>query len=143
MQRFRFHLQPVLNWRDLRSGQERDKLDRLIAEEHNLSTMRKDLQCLLAATAERTGVDTVLDAAELQALSADRAYLRNEDRRLEASQQESRKRVERQREQCIDADRQKQLISKLKERRHAEWSRETGRLLDELASESFLSRWRP
>jgi hypothetical protein len=142
MQRFRFHLESVLNWRDLRSDQERAKLERLVAEESSLTQMRADLQCLLAATADPTGTHTVLDGAELHALSEHRAFLRKQDRQLEVCQRESRERVEQQRGLCIDADRQKKLMTKLKERRRTEWVRETDRMLDDLASENYLSRWR-
>ena len=82
-------------------------------------------------------------AVELEALGEFRLHVRR--RRARNRHTESRRRCGTWRNAetaMLEARRRCRLLERLKERRLAEWTRERDRELEEVASESFLARWR-
>lgn len=84
-----------------------------------------------------------VSGADLEALGAFRLFARAKKAVMEQSRAEQRKRLKAREEAMLEARRRCKLLEKLKERRAEEWKAEENRALEEVASESFLAKWRP
>jgi hypothetical protein len=140
MQRFRFRLKNVLEWRTLQLEIEESKLQGLFAERRRredeiagLGEQRRNADRLL-------GFDTV-EGQELAALDAHRHALVRTAARLRTAAQDCERRIAAQQVKVLEAERRVRLLDRLKERRLAEWQLEADREQETMASETFLAKW--
>jgi len=140
---FHFSLERVLHWRSLVLASEEAKLRRLIEDEalleSKLNGIRKavaEIPLLIAALDEIRGND-------LNRIAAYRIRLMIEDDRISALCRDKRRAIAEQAEIHRQAKQRHRLLEELRRRRRDEWNVRMLRELDELAHESYLSRWRP
>lgn len=142
MRRFEFSLEAALRWRQSKLEVEELKLRRLSVEladleqrgrdlEHGQALERGHVQTSGVSIAERAGLGDYLRWA----------YLERE--RLRAAADDCRTHIDRQRSSLVEARRSHELLVKLKSRRQREWDQDYAREVENLASEAFLSRWKP
>jgi hypothetical protein len=142
MKRFRFRLESIREWRQLQLELEETKLQRLFEELRQLGACRagleadgRDAACAVLSTA-------IVEAQQLVALEAYRLHLRAEVERLRQQESACGARIAAQRQSVRKAERDLQLLEKLKQRRLAEWEREADKEQETLAAEVFLAKWR-
>lgn len=141
MTKFSFRLQRVREYRVLQADLARAMLDRLYAERARVEAEHRAL--LEARQQEEVAVRTPgtnLTVTRLEALDQWQGYLQMARDRFAARLAEVDRRIERQREAVVEADRQVGLLDKLEERQRGEWQVHFQKELEELAAESYNSR---
>jgi flagellar export protein FliJ len=141
MKRFHFSADSLLQWRTQAAEREDARLQALFAEAQRLKDSiaqlvraRTEAASALYASASLTGGDLAnLEAFRRQTIAREHA--------LATQQADCASRIEAQRKLCVEAHRQQQLLERLKERRLTEWQYEANKELEEIASESFLSKF--
>jgi len=142
MQRFVFPLEKALEWRTSRFDLENAKLSQLIRERDNLVRLTVTLReaSLLALRSAHEGV-TVTSGAALSQLAGYRDALEHRLRRVAAQVRSCEQRLEQQRKSAISADRDKQLLERLKAQKLDEWNYEYSRELEDTAADLYLARF--
>ena len=141
MARFHFPLEKVLRWRAVELAAEEAKLKRLVQEELQLQSLRAEI------TAERSNL--VSSASALPGLRGDdlgtmAVYSHRLRRKAENLTQQlvrCESDLAAQRKNYSEAKRRMRLLEELKERKLEKWRYEQARLLEQLASESYLATW--
>lgn len=143
MQRFRFTLERVRQWRREQAEIEEGALGKLVARRQSLIDRMGLLQ------RERSEGDaalvrcTTVQAQELAAVESARQWFKIEATRLVLQVRETDKQIELQRARVVQARRNYELLQRLKDRALHKWQQEADRELDQLAADVFLSQWRP
>ena len=142
MQRFRFTLERVRQWRREQSEIEESALGELVTKRQSLIDGMELLQCeRREGDAALVRCATVL-AQELAAVESARQWIKTETIRLVSRVQETDKRIEQQRARVVQARRNYELLQRLKDRALQKWQQDADRELDQLAADVFLSQWR-
>lgn len=136
MKAFRFALDRVLDFRKLQSDAERAKLDQLLVQRTALLCKNEEL----AAEARTLQGFTTALPAELTARENYRAFLRRQEQYLRSEIAKIDRLLAEQRQRVLEAERRRDLLEKLKHRRHAEWNVAFDRELEELAADAFRAR---
>jgi flagellar export protein FliJ len=142
MRAFRFPLQKALELRARQLEIEEAKFERAAAA---LAAVDHESQILLSECATAESVvrgAAAVPGEDLAALGGFRRHAGAEEKRIAQRRAQNEKALEMQRSLMLEARRQLRLLERLKERRHAEWSAEAAKELEEMASESYLARWR-
>lgn len=142
MQKFQFPLEKALEWRTTRLQLENAKLAQLRQEKSTLLRLCEDLRD--SAEQATRGVlesKTTLTGADLGSLASYQQVIAKRLKKLSVTACEYDGRIEEQTRRVVEADREKQLLVKLKERQFAEWDYEMKRELENTAGELFLARW--
>jgi capsule polysaccharide export protein KpsE/RkpR len=141
MKRFEFSLEQALNWRRLRAEVERAKLEQLFAELRHLDLRKQalDQEGLIAQNEVRN--QEVVRATQLVALDSFTRHWNKRALNLAARRVEIFKEVAEQQTRLIGAQRDYDLLLKVKARKLSEWQVEFNREQEELASEVFLAKW--
>lgn len=141
MARFQFPLDRVLRWRSVELATEEAKLKLLLQEQLQLQSM------LAAVSTERSklifslGSMPNLSGDDLRTVTASGLRLRRRAETLGQRLQRCGRDLGVQRKKYGEAKRRVRLLEELKDRRLDEWKHEESKLLEELASESFLAHW--
>ncbi len=142
MTKFQFTLGRVLDFRRLRADLAKAALDRLHAERQDLFNQEQALVRMRAAEEGAIRAPgTSLTVTNLDALDHLQSYVALARKRFARQHLELAARIAKQQTEVIDADRQVGLLEKLEARQRAEWKTNFNKELDELAADSYLSRY--
>jgi hypothetical protein len=136
MKRFDFRLQRTLDVRTLQSEKERSELERLHSERNKLSESRDSLrQQLQAAVDEHSLSSTPRYGSDLQQQAMFTLSLHRLDRRLAEQEATVDRAISAQREKCVTADRNRDLLEKLRDAEHHEWRKSVDSEIEQTAAE--------
>jgi flagellar FliJ protein len=139
MKRFRFALERVMEWRRLQAQIEQSALERLHAELRELAERAEQVK----TDRERAGRDLIragsAAAVELAFLDSFRKAADAELARLAGVENHCRGRIQSQAAKVADRRRDVRMLEKLKERKLAEWERDSAREVDQQAGEIHLT----
>lgn len=138
MKAFQFRLQRVLEWRWSRVEQEKLALQALLLEQRSIEERIE-----IASQAMRLRVEESISGDELAGFAHYQDRLRRELGELAIRRPQVAQRIQQQQEALTIAHRESRLLERLKQERHAHWQSEFDKEIEDLASESFLSRWSP
>ncbi|HTR34861.1 MAG TPA: hypothetical protein VMH80_03090 [Bryobacteraceae bacterium] len=141
MARFQFTLDKILRWRTAELSAEEAKLKRLIAQEQHLQSRRAAMGAERVEVAETPGTMPDVTGTDLRGVTVYGLRLRREAEQLALDLVRCQRELAAQRKYYNEAKRRARLLEELKKRKLEEWNYEQGRLLEELASESFLANW--
>ncbi len=141
MQRFRFRLENVLDWRRVHLELEETKLQRLFEDLRAIERAGVRLEQEKAEAEKMVLGAGSVEAADLVALESYRAHVAREKVRPARERGACERRIAEQRECVLKAERDVRLLEKLRERRLAEWQTESDREQEALVGELFLGRW--
>lgn len=139
MKKFQYRLQKVLEYRKMQAD----------VEEGKLAARRRELELLRGRRAEmeeawlavRGGVHA--DPMERAALSSYRQDYEVRRRKLEQDMHQKAQEVDAQLGVYVRAKQKSEVLEKVKLKQHDDWEKAFQKELDELAMDSFLSRWKP
>jgi hypothetical protein len=140
MKKFRFELDGALRLRRQQLNGEELKLKAALAE---VARTRMVRQALLEEWMQQERMlreRDELDPFELASMGDYQGWVKRREGELTKQEAEQAKRADAQRECVAAARRRLKLLEDLRERRLAEWTRESNRELDALASELHLMR---
>lgn len=141
MKRFEFTLDRVLEWRTKQVSVEEGKLEALHGELRSIEERRA------ALTRDRTEnealvlQDGVAEASELRSLDDFRRYVRYQCVLLDRESTNCDARIAAQRERVRTAQRDAQLLERLKQNRRVAWKSDFDKELEEQAAEAYLAKW--
>ena len=141
MQRFRFPLEKVREWRGTQVELEEARLEKLLGERQQLEATLAQLDAGRVLEERAVLRMTRVSAEQLAALDYYRIYVEERKRQTQAQIAECGGRIARQRTRLMEARRNFQLLDRLKERRLAEWRLDFSREQEALAGELYLARW--
>jgi hypothetical protein len=139
--RFRFPLERVLEWRRKQLELEEAKFRQAVAAVAAVDRARAEL------TTEAAGAESAVrgweqvGGSDLGALAEYRAHVRSEETRLAARRAECSRAAAAQEAAMLEARRRCRLLERLRERRLAEWKAASDREMEEIAAESYLAQW--
>ena len=144
MQKFQFALEKALEWRTTRLQLENAKLAKLRQERSALLQLSQALveSGKGAASGMLEGAPS-LTGADLSNLATYRQNISARVNKLVVTTRHCDRQIERQTKCVVEADREKQLLEKLRERQFEEWNYELKREIENTAGELFLARWTP
>ncbi len=141
MEKFKFRLQRVLDFRETQLELEEQKF-RL--ESEALAELDRLADALKAEAAEadrRVLLADTITGTDLQALGHFRIEFRKRETALHARRAERMKSLAARQAAMMEARRTCKLLERLKDRRFLEWRAAAESELESLASESFLAQW--
>lgn len=141
MQRFHFPLEAVLQYRRVQAEREEARLQELHRE---LQYWQFQIHQLESARDEaRRSLRVLAPSGAIPLANGDRYQEHVRTKISQHSRQITgcRQRVEKQQAVVIEANRQYELLKKLKEKARAEWQIAVDRQEEELAAEVFLAAW--
>jgi flagellar export protein FliJ len=138
---FRFPLQKILEWRRTQLELEEAQYRRQLASLAELDGQRAQLEEAGSAAERQVREWNPLAAGELEALGGFRLHVKRKQEEMLGPRAECRKQLERQQAVMLAARRRLRLLERLKDRQMGEWRRACDKELEELASESYLSKW--
>ena len=142
MQRFRFPLEKVREWRGTQVELEEARLEKLLGERQQLEAALAQLDAGRVSEERAVLRQTRVAAEQLAALDYYRIYVEERKRQTQAQIDECGRSVAQQRTRLMEARRNFELLDRLKERRLAEWRLDFSREQEALAGELYLARWR-
>jgi flagellar export protein FliJ len=141
MKAFHFPLQRVLEWRELQTRQEEEKLstiqNKLAAVLHRENTLTA---AQLNAEMNLLG-RPVVDATEFRALAAFQLRIRGEKVSLVATRRNLETQIAEQRKRLLKVRKDCKILENLKDRRKQAWTYLRERELENTAAESYISNW--
>jgi hypothetical protein len=141
MKKFHFALEPAMNWRELKSEQERAKLARLHEEKAVLDGAQMQIHTDLLDASNALNDSAAVDGEHLRQLSAFRSASEIRLKELERRKLECGGRITDQQGRCVQADRDFKLLEKMRSKHRVDWLRGVDREQEEMALESYLSAW--
>ena len=142
MKSFQFPLAKALEWRRVQLELEEARFKQLLADLAGLDRRRAEIEASgIHAEMQLRGWNPVV-AGDLTALGNFRLRVKSQETEIARLRVESAKKLGEQQKRMLEARRRCSLLERLKERRLAEWTKDRDRELDEVASESYLARWR-
>jgi hypothetical protein len=142
MSGFQFKLQRVLSWRESQLSIEEADLERLRFELTTVETALQELESRAAKEVELIQCSRSLNAGDLAGIANARKWVVFERKRLQARGADCLRRIEVKTASLMEARRKVRLMERLKERRHASWTQEENRAMEDLAGESAVNSWR-
>jgi hypothetical protein len=142
MSRFRFTLQRVLSWRESQLSMEEAGLERLRFELTTVETALRELETREAQEVEIIQGSRSLKGGELAGIASARKWVIGERKRLQSRTADCLRAIELKTAAVMESRRKVRLMERLKERRHASWTQEENRSLENLAGESAIASWR-
>ena len=141
MKQFQFSLEHAMHWRRLRADMERAKLESLYTELRNLDG-QKSLMEEEETTAHHLvkNQDTVR-AQQLSALDRFTRYMSTRKEQLEGQRVDLFGQIAQQQVRLISAQRDFELLEKLKLRKKEDWRTAFDKEQEDLASEVYLAKW--
>jgi hypothetical protein len=142
MKSFRFPLEKVLEWRRTQLEMEEAEYRRRLAVVAELDRRRAEVEASRESAERQIRCWNPVAGGELDALGGFRLHVKRQEAELAATRSEGQKHAERQRTLMLEARRRVLLLERFEERRLQEWREARDRELEELASESYLAKWR-
>ncbi len=142
MSNFRFALARVLSWRETELSLEEARLECLRSELRALKDQLEELMSNEAKELELIQFARSLRGGDLAGIARTRTWVAQEKQRLQLQIADCIKRIELQTATLMEARRKVRLLERFRERRRAAWLHEENRVLEELAAESALGKWR-
>jgi len=140
MKKFEFRLQSTMDWRERRAEQEKTELERLHSEQTRLRQSRESLQGELHTLSHQAHQQAVTTSEALHQMAMFSQSLHNLDLRLHSEEKHCGLQIVKQREKCVEADRNHKLLIHLRENRRQEWLTEFDREQEQNATESWNAR---
>jgi len=141
MKKFAFSLDRIRTYREARLKEQEARMQALLSERLVLAARQRDLERQETAAMDLIREVRVLRVDELVAEDAFRRYSGLERLRLKAAEREVAGRIEQQRAVLIEAQRQVEMLNRLKEKRLASWRAELDRETENAVSELVIARW--
>jgi flagellar export protein FliJ len=141
MTSFRFPLQKVLDWRQTQLELEEVRFKQQIAALADLERARAELEATGIKAETQVRGWSPMAGCDLAALGSFRLNVKQRESEIALRRVECQKTYEAQQAIMLEARRRCRLLERLKDRRLADWTSARDHELDELASESFLSKW--
>ena len=142
MSTFRFRLERVLSWRETQLSIEEGALELLRFEMRTIEAAVEELGSREAKRTEVIRHARSLSGAELSGIALEREWITSEKKLLHSRIADCLSRIQLKTDAVTKARRSVRLIELLKERRHASWTQDANRRLEELAGESAIGSWR-
>ena len=139
MKRFQFGLESTLEWKDRQSDLQRQELERLQSALIRLQQDRQSIDRQVCDTTAALDSGATLSAADLQLTASFTRSLRCLGDKLAVEEQKCDALINRQRDVCIEADREHQLLCRLRSKKLAGWKYQFNRELEELATDSWMA----
>jgi flagellar export protein FliJ len=141
MKRFEFRLERVRDFRRQQLELEEAKLERLDAERQELEAESARIESETVRTRDLLMVTTSAEARELAAADLYLRHLADVRKRHDEKVAGFQARIHKQREAVIEARRRVRLMEKLEQQQLSDWTAESDREQENVASELFLARW--
>jgi hypothetical protein len=141
MKSFCFNLERVLALRRTQLELEDARFRQCVAAVAAVDRARADLVSAAAAAHLDVRRSVSIAGADLGALQEFHGYVQAQDQLLAVRRAERARETAAQEAAMLAARRRCRLLERLREKRLAEWKAESDRELDEVAAESYLSRW--
>lgn len=141
MKKFSFPLDRVLAWRNTQTRLEEAALEKLRAELRALDQQRSDVDRLLIDARDSLLGSRSASSMEIAALEHYRAAAAQHVVRIAHSRAALEQKIAKQMTAVAERRRDARLLEKLRERRMAEWNVAADREVEQLAEESYLSKF--
>ncbi len=143
MKAFHFPLEKALDWRRIQLEVEEVRYKQHVADLAGLDRRRAEVE----ASGIRAEIEVrewnPIAASDLSALGNFRLYVKAQESEIARRRFEAAQKLAEQQKLMLEARRRCRLLERLKERRLTEWSVERDHEIEEIAAESYLSRWSP
>ena len=141
MKQFQFSLEHAMHWRRLRADMERAKIESLYTELRNLDGQRTSME-----EEETTAHDLVKNqdsvrAQQLFALDRFTRHMSTRKEQLEVARVDLLGKIAQQKVRLISAQRDFELLEKLKAHKKEDWQTAFDKEQEDLASEVYLAKW--
>ena len=141
MKQFQFSLENAMHWRHLRADMERAKLESLFTELRNLDGQKSLMAEEEAASHHLVKNQDTIRAHQLFALDRFTRHLSTRREQLESHRVDLFGRIAQQQVRLISAQRDFELLEKLKVHKKEDWQTAFDKEQEELASEVYLAKW--
>lgn len=139
MKKFHFGLQQVMEWRERNAEQERSALERLHQQRELLEQERQSLLQQMTHSQSPCATPQSSSADDLRHLAGFLDALRTRENRVRQTAAECQVEIGKQTTRCLEADRNHELLLRLRERKHASWNYDLNRELEDSASDSYAA----
>lgn len=142
MRKFTFHLDGVLRLRTQQHQAEETKLHALLAERQRLTAVRAAL-ATEGAEAAAYIIHTIRSpgSGDLRALASHRLGLQAQEKTLAASVEANERAIVQQTDVVLRVRRNEKLLTKLRDRQFADWTREVDRATEADIQEAWTALW--
>jgi len=141
MKTFRFPLEKALEWRRIELEIEEARYKQQSAELIALDRRRAEIEASGIRAEIQVREWTPIAAGDLSALGSFRLRVKSDEAEIAGRRAECVRKLVDQQKQMLEARRRCRLLERLKERRLTEWKSACDHELEEIAAESYLSRW--
>ena len=142
MQRFKFPLEKVLQYRGRVLEAEQARLSGALARLQAVQTQLANLIEMRRTEQSRLQQSGSIEARELANLAAFLQGAAVREKQLRAEVETATRAADQQREAVLKARREHRLVERLRERRKTEWQQAFDKELQQTAEENFLARWK-
>jgi flagellar export protein FliJ len=142
MERYRFSLARVLDWRRQQQQIEEETLAALLAEHQALDRARQEADREASRLHAEPREDGSHLAAELAAADGYRRVMRRKSAQLRRESEQCAARIAAQRQRLLEARRRVRLLERLETAQRRQWEAAFARQQDALATDLYLARWR-
>ena len=141
MKTFHFPLEKALEWRRIELELEEARYKQQSAELASLDRRRAEIEASGIRAEIQVREWTPVSAGDLAALGNFRLRVKSDEAELAGRRAECARKLADRQKHMLEARRRCRLLERLKERRLAEWKSAADRELEQIAAESYLSRW--
>lgn len=142
MKKFRFPLQKLRDWRQIRFEAEEARLAGLLHQRQQLALTRQRLTEESEAALVACATAATLRSEELLWLDSYRRFARAEAARLEGQMRGLEAQIDAQRRQLLEARCGVMVLDRLKDRQHQQWRKEADKEQEEMVAELVVARWK-
>ena len=141
MKSFRFPLEKTLDFRRIQLELEEVRYKQQVAALASLDRQRAEIEASgIRAEIQVRGWNPIA-AGDLRALGDFRLHVKSQESEIARRRCEAAKKLAGQQKLMLEARRRCRLLEQLKERRLTEWTAARDHELEEIAAESYTSRW--
>ena len=139
MKRFQFPYERVMEWRDRRAELEAVELQRLHGIRSELAESLAQVGATIHAAITPPGQGHLTDGSDLQHAAAYVQSLRAREQTLATSHEECHAAIGKQLSVCVEADRDHELLRRLRDRKLALWRGEFYRDSEQSAADTWMA----
>lgn len=139
MKRFQFPFERVMEWRDRHAELQRAELQRLHGVRSELAESRTQIGVSIHDASTPPGEGGLTSGCDLQHLASYVQALRTQEQTLHAAQQECQTAIGSQTSACVEADRDYELLARLRDRKLATWKGEFHRESEQAAADNWMA----
>ncbi len=141
MKQFQFSLEHAMHWRRLRADMETAKLESLYTELRNLDGQKMSMEEEESTAHELVKNQDSVRAQQLFALDRFTRHMSTRREQLEVLRVDLLGKIAQQKVRLISAQRDFELLEKLKESKKEDWRTAFDKEQEDLASEVYLAKW--